>query len=504
MYHFRFILALFMFGLFSQTISLPYANAQNINAPALLFSDPKFVREFVGSYGILSDVEPPISADERALLGRVQELFAKNQYVAAEQEIVRFIKESASPTERDKEPVEVSASMVFVLGNLYFSSDRQEEARRAFLEAIRRFPRFRRAHTNLGYLYIAQNKLPEALPILQRAVELGESSSRVYGLLGYCYLNQKNALAAENAYRQAYLLDSKNRDWKLGLTQALMQQQRYAEAASMLGTLIAENPNDRQLWLQQANALISQDKKIEAAVNFEVLKLKGIASESDLNLLGNLYMEQGEGQLALLAYLDAISKAAKPDIARSLKSARILNDYGYPDKAADFVDKIEKIGELSEREKIDLDLVRVRIAQSAGEQEKVGVLLQDIFSRDPGNADLLLELARHYDTMSKAEKDDVKRAAQVGEAKSYFKLAIEKPTVSYQANLGMGQLLVREKQYIDGLSYLERAFGLKTGDKSSLEQYISRVRRAADREALRKEREAKVRLEKENNEKRDK
>jgi uncharacterized protein HemY len=71
--------------------------------------------------------------------------------------------------------------------------------------------------------------------------------------------------------------------------------------------------------------------------------------------------------------------------------------------------------------------------------------------------------------------------------------------VAYQANLGMGQLLVREKQYSEGLSYLERALGLKPGDKSSLEQYVSRVRRAADRETLRKDREAKERLEKENN-----
>ncbi len=495
----RFIRSHVRLGLLLLLAAPACASAQGINAPAMLFRDPTFVREFVGSYGILSDIEPSVSADERALLARVQELFAKNDYTGAEQEIVRFIKEAAAPTERDKQPAEVSASMVFVLGNLYFSSDRQEEARRAFLEAIRRFPRFRRAHTNLGYLYISQNKVTEALPILQRAVELGESSPRVYGLLGYCYLQEKNALAAENAYRQAYLLDPKSRDWKLGLTQALMQQERYPEAASMIGTLISENPNDRQLWLQQANALISQDKKIEAAVNLEVLRLKGIATETDLNLLGNLYMEQGEGQLALMAYLDAIGKASRPDVARALKSARILNDYGFPDKAAEFVSQIAKTSGLTDREKIDLDLVRVRIAQSAGEQEKVGALLQDLFTRDPGNADLLLELARHFDTMSKSEKDEAKRANHLGEAKSYYKLAGEKPAVAYQANLGMGQMLVREKQYVDGLSHLERALGLKTGDKSSLEQYVSRVRRAADRETMRKEREAKARLEEKDN-----
>lgn len=464
--------------------------AAEIKASSILYRDPQFVKEFVGSYGILSDVEPKVSAEEQALLGKVQELFGKNQFIAAEQEIVRFIKEIEKPTDPKKQPGEISATMVFVLGNLYFASDRTDEARRAFLEAIRRFPRFRRAHTNLGYLYISKNQLTEALPILQKAVELGESSPRVYGMLGYCYLQEKNALAAENAYRQAYLLDPKNRDWKVGLTQSLMLQEKLAEASSMFDTLIAENPEDRQLWLQQANALIGLDRKMDAAVNLEVLRLKGIANESELTLLGNIYMEQGEAQLALFAYLEAIEKAPKLDVARALKSARILNDYGYPEKAAAFVDKVAKTGKLTSKEQLDLDLVRVKIAQTAGDNDQVGTLLRDLFARDSANPEIRLELAKHYDNLAKNGTDEAKRAADLGEAKNYYKFALESPTVAYQANLGLGQLFVREKQYTDSLAYIERALSLKTGDKSSLEQYLSRVRRAADRETQRKEREA--------------
>lgn len=471
------------------------AHAEKINASAILYRDPQFKKDFVGSYGILSDIEPKVSAEEQALLAKVGELFEKSQFLAAEQEIVRFIKEVEAPTDPEKKPGEISAAMVFVLGNLYFSADRSEEARRAFQEAIRRFPRFRRAHTNLGYLYISKNQIEEALPIFQKSIELGETNPRVYGLMGYCYLNQKNALAAENAYRQAYLLDPKNRDWKVGLTQALQQQEKLAEATSMLDTLIAENPDDRQLWLQQANALIGQEKKMEAAVNLEVLRLKGQASESELNLLGNLYMEQGEAQLALFAYLDALDKAPKLDIPRALKSARILNDYGYPEKAEAFVTKISKMGNLSGRDLMDLDLVRVKISQASGDTERTGTLLRDLFTRDPGNAEVLLELARHYDNLAKNQTDEAKKTQELGEAKVNFKLAIEKEAVAYQANLGLGQLLVREKQYQDGIPYIEKALALKTGDKASLEQYLSRVRRAADREAQRKEREAAQRAE---------
>ncbi|WP_367874489.1 tetratricopeptide repeat protein [Luteolibacter sp. Populi] len=474
---------------------LMQARAETFNAPAILFRDPQFKKDLVGSYGILSDIEPKVSAEEQALLGKVGELFEKSQFIAAEQEVVRFIKEVEAPTDPEKKPGDISAAMVFVLGNLYFSSDRTEEARRAFLEAIRRFPRFRRAHTNLGYLYISKNQIEEAVPIFQRTIELGETNPRVYGLLGYCYLQQKNALASENAYRQAYLLDPKNRDWKVGLTQALMQQEKLAEACSMLDTLIVENPDDRQLWLQQANALIGQGKKMDAAVNLEVLRLKGQASETELNLLGNLYMEQGEAQLALFAYLDAIEKAPKLDVPRALKSARILNDYGYPEKAEAFVEKVAKIGNLSSKDLMDMDLVRVKIHQASGDTAKTGALLRDLFTRDPGNAEVLLELARHYDTVAKNETDEAKRSEALGEAKVHFKLALEKEAVAYAANLGMGQLLVREKQYQESLPFIEKAVALKTGDKASLEQYLSRVRRASDRETQRKEREAADRAE---------
>jgi tetratricopeptide (TPR) repeat protein len=473
------------------------ARAEGISPPSYLFRDPAFVKEFVGSYGFLSEVEPKVSGEEQALLVKVGELFSKNQFNTAEQEIVRFIKETEAPTDPEKQPGEISAAMVFVLGNLYFSADRAEEAQRAFLEAIRRFPRFRRAHTNLGYLHISKNRVAEALPVLQKAIELGETSPRVYGILGYCYLDRKNPLAAENAYRQAYLLDPDSRDWKLGLTQALMQQEKLAEATSMLDSMIAENPEDRQLWLQQANALLGQEKKMEAAVNLEVLRLKGLATETELNLLGNIYMDQGEAQLALFAYLEAIDKSSKLDIARALKSARILNDYGYPEKAEALIARIEKAGSatLSTKDKSEITLVKVRTARSAGDIARVGKLLDELQALDPANGEVLLEVARHHDGLAKSEQDEEKRSVALVEAKTMFRLAAEKEAVAYQANLGLGQLLVREKQYSQGMPYIERALALKTDDKSGLEQYLSRVRRAADREKQREDREAAERAE---------
>ncbi len=463
------------------TLAMAALCAQPIIPPSNLFQDPKFVRDFVGSYGFLSDVEPKVSTDEQAALGTIRELFDQSKFREAEAELARFIRETEKPTDPEKAPAEISPAMVFVLGNLYFQADRPDEARRAFLEAIRRFPRFRRAHTNLAYLYVSQNKLDEAMPMLQKAIELGENSARVYGLLGYGHLLRKNAVAAENAYRQAYLLDASSRDWKLGLAQALMAQEKYAEAANLLGTLIEENPNDKQLWLQQTNAYLAMERKEDAIVNLEALRLKGIADETNLNLLGNLHMDRNEPQLALLAYLAAMDKATTLDIPRALKSARILNDYGFPDKAEQFIARIRtKTGDqLQPKDLTALLLTEVRVSQAKGDAGHTGALLDQLVGLNPADGEVLLELGRHKDLLSRDETDGTKRAELVAEARTNYQLASRIDAVAYSANLALGQMLVRERRYPEALTHLQAALNLKKSE--SLEQYTSRVRRAADR-----------------------
>jgi tetratricopeptide (TPR) repeat protein len=484
------------------------AAAEKIIPPSNLFRDPQFVREFVGSYGFHSEVEPKVSPEESRVLVKLRELFEKGRFKEAETELVRFIKQVEAPapdaTNEDGTPIEpgeISPAMIFVLGNLYFSADRGEEARRAFLEAIRRFPKFRRAHVNLGYLYVSKEEFDKAMRHFQEAISLGEGNPRVFGLLGYCYLLKNQALAAENAYRQAYLLDPESKDWKLGLAQALIQQENLAEATALLGTLIERYPADRQLWLQQTQALLGQEKKMEAAVNLEILRMKGLADESDLTLLGNLYMDQGEPQLALFAYLAAIEKSDDLKIDEALKSAKILNDYGYPEKADQFVTRVRSLAgdDLSEENRVEIRLVEVGIARTAGDLDKVGQLLEDLLARDPANAKVQLELGRHYDTLAKQEEDDEKRRELIAKAKTKLQVAGGMDEVAYEANLALGQLYVRERQYVQGLPPLERALQLKSND--NLKSYVAKVQRAADRQQQREEREAAEREAKEAEEK---
>lgn len=451
-------------------------------APTPLFQQPGFARDFVGSYGILSEIEPDVSNAEQQLLARIQPLFAQSKFREAEQEVTSFIREAAQPSDPKRQPSEVSAALVFVLGNLYFQSDRSDEARRAFSEAIRRFPKFRRAHTNLGLLHLSQNRVDEAMPSLQKAIELGEKSARVMGMLGYCHLSKQNAVAAETAYRQATLLDPASRDWKLGLAQALMQQEKYSEAVCLFDALIREFPADRQLWLRQTSAYISMNRKDEAVINLETMCLLKLDDEKSLGLLGNLYMDQSLPLLALSAYKAAMAKAARLDLAQALKSARILSDFGEPNHAAELISAIRtKLGANPPPDtSAALLLTEVRIAQQLGNREETSRLLTALLELDPANPEVLLETAKHKDLLAREAGDDNSRGKLVAEARTHYQLAAKHDSTAYAANLSLGQLLVREHRYPEALNHLQAALQLKKSD--NLEQYVSRVRRAADRQ----------------------
>ncbi|TAE90986.1 MAG: hypothetical protein EAZ81_08030 [Verrucomicrobia bacterium] len=458
-------------------------------APAHLFHQPGFAKDFVGSYGILSDVEPEVSDAEQLLLSRLQTLFAASKFQEAEEELVRFIKETKNPTDSKLQPGEISPALVFVLGNLYFQSERQQEAERAFQEAIRRFPKFRRAHTNLGFLFVTNNRIDEALAAFQKSIELGEKSPRVMGMLGYCYLMKQNALAAENAYRQAYLIDPNARDWKLGLAQSLLMLEKYEDAASMFDVLLKENQNDRQLWMRQTSAFMAMEKFDQAIINLEMMRLLKIADEKNLVLLGNIYIDQSQPRLALSAYSEALHLSQKFDAPQALKCARILNDTGNPKEATEMVQKIrEKAGnQLTPADRVALDLVEVKIARNSNQNELVGEILNRLLAQNPTNPEILLELAKFHDQNAKNESNEDALRKHIGEAKTNYLLAMQYDTTAYAANLGYGQLLIRDNRALDALPYIEKALSLKKSE--SLEQYASRVRRAADREKARKERE---------------
>ena len=176
------------------------------------WNNPEFVNKFMATYGVKSEVEPKITADEKELF---DELIPQIQ--ANPTQAIATLTQAITP--------ESSAALEFTLGNLYVQANDYPKGATQYRAAIKKFPDFQRAHMNLGVVLIQMNQHVEAQKELARTLELGGEDGNIYGLLGYCHLISENYLSAEAAYSKALLFSPDKNDWKLGLAQCQLQHQ---------------------------------------------------------------------------------------------------------------------------------------------------------------------------------------------------------------------------------------------------------------------------------------
>lgn len=478
--------------IFLVVIFLESLSAQALRIPKEQFRSPEFIKGFVGAYGFLSPVEPKVDREENELLVDLADLFSDGRFREAEASIVNFIKMRKNPIEEGVEPKEVSPALIFQLAQLYYMNDRLSDAERAYKLAIKGHPDFRRAHKYLALLYASQDRTRDALPHLKKAIQLGEADQLIYGLLGYAYTEQEKPLAAEAAYRQAYLLNPEEPQWRSGLTLSLYQQEKWEEASAMLGDLLASTPEATDFWKMQANCFLNMEQPLRAAENFEVMRLKGLADAATLNTLGDIYTDQKKPILALGAYLAAMNQSEGVDAKRSLQTARILADYGAPREASKFISALRKKkgAQLSRSQQIEFLLIEVKIAKESNDVAKVGGLVRQVLELDPMNGKALVENGLFHEQLADTVDDETEVVRLRGVARAQFTLAAksEDIEVQYLANRSFGQMLVRLREFSEALPYLEKAVSLKPSD--GLARFVRQVSVFADRQQEREKREA--------------
>ena len=115
------------------------------------------------------------------------------------------------------------------LARLYRFENRHNDAEKVLRDVLRRDPGNGPALEQLSQLLIDEGRSQEAVKILSDAA--GTSSSpEVYDLLGDAYAQAKDYPRSEEAYRKAADEDPDDPAHLHGLAQALMEQNKYAEA----------------------------------------------------------------------------------------------------------------------------------------------------------------------------------------------------------------------------------------------------------------------------------
>lgn len=419
------------------------------------WDDPDFKNRFMGTYGQLSDVEPKVSREEAVFLQGVVPVIRDNPSQA--------IKEL-----QDANSKEATAVYDFAIGNIYFQGGDLENTRASYLAAIRKHPDFRRVYKNLGLLEIREGNLDKAIEYLSKAAELGDKDSRTYGLLGYAYLQQGNSIPSESAYRQAVLQDPDKLDWKLGIAQTLITQERYDEAIALFAQLIESNPSRSDFWLLQTNAYLGSNQPLKAAENLEMVRRLGTLDANSFALLGDIYLNQQMPDLALNAYQEAISGENKPALKAAVRSASILAQINALDESQKLVDTIQASynGELTKADRLKLLNLEAKIAKQQNKSDRSAEILEEIIAEDPLNGEALIQLAEYH-----ADNDQPEKAQFI------FERAQNIEGFEAQALLSHAQLMVKNSNYVEAVNLLNRSLAIQPSEP--VENYRDRVERAA-------------------------
>ncbi len=421
-----------------------------------IWNDPVFKKQFIASYGINSEVEPRVTAEEIAVLEKIRPLMAED------------LKKAEGVLRRQIKP-ESSAILDFTLGSIYFQQDNMIDAQENYLKAITKFPNFRRAWRNVGLIYVRGGKYDEAINAFTRMIELGGGDAYSFGLLGFAYASKQDYQAAEAAYRNALLLQPDNTEWRLGITRCVFKQQKFEDAATLLEVLIARYPDKTDFWSLQAQAYLGMKQPLKAAGNLEAVDQLGKSTPESLHMLGDIYLSENLMDLSAGAYLRAINVETNQPLARPLRSAELLAGRGAVPQAKRVASHIREVWETrmtdADRRKLLKLEVRLSIAEGGNSAETAGVL-EEIVKNNPLDGEALIMLGQHYTAQNQPDR-----------AIFYYERAESIEAFEANAKTRHAQVLVGMGRYGEAVPLLRRALDLKPNDEISA--YLKQVERIA-------------------------
>jgi tetratricopeptide (TPR) repeat protein len=421
-----------------------------------IWNDPSFQKSFIGGYGINAEIEPRLAPDEITMLDKLRPLIAENPAKAEE-----ALRKAMKP--------ESSATLDYQLALLQCQQDKFTEALDNFQRAVTRFPSFRRAWRNLGILQIKRADYDASIRAFTRMIELGGADAYSYGMLGFAHTQKQDYQPAEAAYRTALLLQPDNTEWRLGMTNCVLKQGKFEDAASLLDVLIERYPDKPEFWLRQAQAFLGLKQNLHAAQNLEAVDRLGKSTVDSLQLLGDVYVTENLLDLAESAYERAIDRDPAQPVTRPLHAAEVLSSRGGNPQARALLAHLEqaagsRIVDADRRKLLKLQ-ARLSMADGGGTAETARVL-EEIVTLDPLDGDALLLLGHYYSRQNEPDR-----------AILYYQRAASIDAFEAQGKIFHAQILVNQARYAEALPLLRRAQEVKP--REDIARYLEQVERNA-------------------------
>ena len=366
---------------------------------------------------------------------------------------------------------DASAAIDFAMGNLYFRSDKLDQAAQSYEKAIKKFPHFRSAKLNLGRVYLLQEKTSLAIRLYQDLVKNGQAGSDMLLLLGKALLIEDKPVSAENAFRQSLLLDPDSTDARAGLTKCLVLQERYSEGLSLAGEIIEKHPGRTEFWALLANALLATENTGRAIAVLESARRIESADNNMLALLADLYLNNGQAEEAVSRYEEAFKGDTAPSASRLLRAINGFLMINEPEHALSLINLAETMRRSSPEEftsehVLKLKRLRAELYRQKGNSEKAVEMYRQILREDPLNGETLMSLGDMHRDAGRLEDALIayERLARVS--------GFEAPGLLRQA-----QVEVERERYSRAVDLLESAQAFRK--QPHVTKYLEQVRRLA-------------------------
>jgi tetratricopeptide (TPR) repeat protein len=405
------------------------------------------------SYSFLKEREPEMTEEEDALYQRVVLL------VPTQPDFAMQLLENMMNGDQPASP-----AFDFALANLYFNNGRREDAEAHYRTAIKKYPTFLRAWTNLGILLYTAQRYPAAAEALSKAISLGDHDAGTLGLMGYCLAREGDPVAAEMAYLQALALAPENPDWIEGLVTIYQDGKQYARAEPLARRLIQLKPKDTANWLLYANLLVVQDRKVEAAAVLETAASMNALDEDGLLQLGDLYAEQRFYKEATDEYEKAMAQNPKLGDRHAAAYAQGLIAEGRLDQAGQI---LQAMGTNLPPELRGVWLeARIDLLVAGANWPEAQRAIAELLALDPLNGNALLRLGKVY-----RSKGDLPRSTFA------FEQAYRLPGFTYAACLELSNLSLQSHNFDKSIQYIEKALSLQKS--SDLQDYLIKLKTLA-------------------------
>jgi tetratricopeptide (TPR) repeat protein len=354
-----------------------------------------------------------------------------------------------------------SPAFEFVMGNAQYNAGHRDEAEAHYRLAVKYFPDYLRAWTNLGVLYYGAERYEEAVTAFGKALELGDSTAETSGMLAYALQRAGNSVGAEIAYMRALSTAPENADWIDGLCGLYIETRQYGRAEPLVRRLIKLQPAEPRHWQHLAGLLLSQDRPMEALVVLESARGLRVANEEMVVQLGDLYAQQNLRPEALAVYRDLLKRDPAAGAKRLVGAAVAALEEGRDTEAAEFLAAADKAVPAGQRG-VFLE-ARAELAVARKDWAAARRDLEEALAARPLHGPLLLRLGQV-----------LKAGSSETAAREYLEAATRHPESAYRAHLELADLELHARHFRPCADQLEQALAIEKSP--ALQEYLVKIK----------------------------